>query len=149
MKLYLICGPPAHGKTYVCKAIKEKFDVSYVEHDINCKRHPEAILEAMQYKKPVITECPFGERALRDQLESYGVEVTPIFVIEELHVAMKRYQNREGKPYPQNHITRTFGITKRAEEWSAPYGTSDDMIQKVSEIIQWEEKKRKRKPAPK
>jgi gluconate kinase len=146
--VYLVCGVPGAGKTWVCRQLKHKFH--YVPHD-KCWEHPtekptpgeddsawvpgaksthlqELVKAANGANKPVISECPFGERPLKDALESCGIEVRPIFVVEEPHVVLHRYRTREGKTPGQNVLTRANTIRARAEEWKAPQGTSEEIL---------------------
>lgn len=145
--IFLICGVPGSGKSWVCRQLSDKF--KYVPHD-RCwshhtlkpgdgidekwpagaiSNHLETILEeSSKNNKPLITEIPFGERKLRDDLEGRGLEVKPFFVIEAPHIVASRYQQREGKPIPKNVHTRATSIIDRAKEWNAPHGTSGEIL---------------------
>lgn len=57
--VYLICGVPGSGKTWVCEHLKDKFN--YIPHDEYLKDHARVICEAAKVvKRSIITECPFG-----------------------------------------------------------------------------------------
>lgn len=127
-KIYLICGVPGSGKTWVSKQLDGKFH--YLPHDANYKNHTHAVWKASQISdKPIITECPFGERELKARLIAHGLDVKPYFVVESPDTVKLRYEDREKRPCPQNHITRASSIGARAKEWQAPHGTSDEVLQ--------------------
>ncbi len=126
-KVYLICGVPGSGKTWVCEQLKYKFD--YLPHDEHFENFESAILmKAQKALKPVITECPFAERKIRERLEAWGVEVIPVFVVESAEVTRARFELRENKPFSKANMTRTSSIVGRAMEWSATYGTSTQIL---------------------
>jgi gluconate kinase len=91
--------------------------------------HAEVLIEAAKIaKKPIITECPFKERELRETLEAAGIEVIPVFVVEPPNVVAERYEKREGKPIPKNVFTRAETIINRAHEWGAFFGNSNEVL---------------------
>ncbi len=126
--IYLICGVPGSGKTWACERVHE--DYAYLPHDEYY--HQDAVtmiaLAARNATKPVLTECPFGEREVKSRLEAMGFEVVPVFVIEEPKVIAMRYQMREGKVLPKAHATRAVSIKDRAIEWAAHHGTSEEVL---------------------
>lgn len=90
--------------------------------------HAEVLIQATKVaKKPILTECPFAERVLRESLEARGIIVLPYFVVEMPHLVAARYFKREGKPLPKAALTRASSIINRALEWNAPCGTSTDI----------------------
>src|SRR5262245_42204825 len=118
--VYLVIGVPGAGKTWLCKQLPSSFN--YVPHD-RCWTHPSGakpgpkypdwgppgsksthletiVKEAKASLKPVVTEVPFGERRLRDELVSRGLKVVPLFVVEDPDTVAKRYANRERRPLP-------------------------------------------------
>ncbi len=124
--VYLVCGVSGSGKTYACKQVADKFH--YIAHDEHYKDHLAVVVKAAKTAdKPIVTECPFGERVLREELEKAGVKVIPVFVIEPAHVVAKRYLDREKKMLPQNAWTRATTILNRAIEWKAFHGKSDEV----------------------
>jgi len=161
-KIYLVCGVAACGKSWACRQAAERFH--YIPHDRCWvmpgsrgwdpglaaaadtqdhsawapgakSNHLEVLLEAAKIaEKPVLTECPFAERVLRDALEARGIEVIPIFVVEKPSVCATRYLRREGKPIPQAARTRAATIGDRAKEWGAFSGTSDEVLAHLKEI---------------
>lgn len=85
-------------------------------------------MAARREQKPIVTECPFGERVLKEKLEKYGLTVLPYFVVEPPEVCAKRYMKREGKPIQKAAYTRATSIVNRAIEWNAPMGNSDTIL---------------------
>jgi len=125
--VYLICGVPGSGKTWVCNQLTNKFN--YIPHDDHLKDHEFVISkEVFNSPKPIITESPFAERVCREKLESIGIKVIPYFVIEEPNIVKSRYEKRENKPVSQNVLTRAVTIKNRALEWNAPFGTSTEIL---------------------
>lgn len=135
--VYLICGVSGSGKSWVCGQLKDKF--TYVRHDqffegptvdhrLGTKRYLEALNLATNGSQPVVTECPFAERDLREKLEKLGIKVIPYFVIEAPDLVRARFRAREGKEPGKNVITRAVTIRKRADEWKAPFGNSTAVL---------------------
>lgn len=132
-KVYLLCGVSGAGKTWVCKQLKDKFH--YIPHDEHYKDFTKATLNAaLSADKDIITECPFGERLVRQELEKYNIKVIPYFVIEPPEVVEKRYFERENKPVQKAALTRATTIVNRADEWKAPRGKSDEVLKMLNEI---------------
>lgn len=126
--VYLVCGVPGSGKTWVCRQMDGTFH--YLPHDLHYKNHGDVVVRTARIsEKPIITECPFGERVLREQLEKAGLRVIPFFVVEKPDTVKKRYEEREKKHVPQNVLTRAARIGERADEWKAPKGTSTEILQ--------------------
>lgn len=127
-KVFLVCGVPGSGKTWVCKQLTDRFN--YLPHDEHYKDHATAIqVLAKDSERPVITEVPFAERILRETLEKAGLDVTAIFVIEDPEVVKERYETREKKDIPKANITRATSILNRAKEWNCLYGTSTEVLE--------------------
>lgn len=146
----LIIGVPGSGKSWCARQLKDKY--TYVPHD-RCWTHPEKfppkdgdgdcdwpsgaksthVMElvrvAAKSDKPIITECPFAERELREQLEAHGIKVEPIFIIEPPRIVMDRYQKRSQKRIPKSFLTRATSIVDRADEWQAERGTSQEVLE--------------------
>lgn len=160
--IYLVGGVSGAGKSWACRQVTEKFH--YIPHDRcwahpernswdpsqtwaagmgddSCylpgakSTHLEVLLEAAFIaERPILTECPFGERPLREALEEAGIPVVPVFVIEDPEVVAERYENREGEPLPKAAHTRARTIVGRAQEWGAFYGTSDEVLEHLREL---------------
>lgn len=130
---YLICGVSGSGKTWVCKQLTDKF--LYIPHDEHIHDIAQVVLRAsIVSEKPIITECPFGERVQRGSLEVLGIVVKPFFVVERPEIVAKRYYDREKKTLPQNALTRASTIINRAYEWGCPWGTAKEILEKLKAI---------------
>jgi cytidylate kinase len=130
---YLICGVSGSGKSWVCRQLVTKFH--YIPHDEHYRDHVQVVHRAaVTEDKPIITECPFGERILRSQLEAFGVEIRPYFVIEHPAIIARRYYEREKKILPKAAETRASTILSRASEWRAPWGTSAEILQMLQRL---------------
>ncbi len=129
--IYLLCGVSGSGKTWVCEQLQEQCPgkFHYIPHDKHYDKIVDVINREETMGKPIITECPFGERLMRDQLQAHKHTVKPYFVIEPPVVVHRRYMNREGKPLPKNAFTRASTIVQRADEWKAPKGTSSEVLE--------------------
>jgi len=148
----LVCGVQGSGKSWVCRQLASRFD--YVAHD-RCWSHPSAVPDAgldPKWGPPgsvsthlaevvkaaekavrlVITEAPFGESALKMQLEAAGLEVIPVFVDEDIATIQKRYLKREGKPLPAGVASRAAGIAQKAASWGAFSGTSAALLRHLA-----------------
>jgi hypothetical protein len=133
-KVYIVCGVPGSGKTWVCDKVKDKF--TYVPNDDYIGRsYVSALVKASKSSnKPVLGDCPFGERPLKEELEQLGIKVVPLFLTEKGSVIKQRYEARDGKPIPQAHLTRAMGLEARAIEWGAKYGTATALVDLLKAI---------------
>lgn len=134
LPIYLVCGVPGSGKTWVCEQLRGDF--LYVSHDDYIgEDYAKAVLTAAKTAhKPVLADCPFAERILRDRLEKGGFTVLPYFIVEDGQTVRRRYEARENKPIPSAHITRSISIKTRAEEWRAPFGKSHEVLQMLKKV---------------
>lgn len=78
--------------------------------------------------KPIILDCPFSERIIRDHLKAADFKVTPVFIVEHPDAISARYYHREGKPATPATLTRARTIAERATEWKAMMGTSSEIL---------------------
>lgn len=126
-QVFLVCGVPGSGKTWACKRASHRFH--YIAHD-DYIGDEDAYLKALtdEYDRPVLTECPFGERVLRQKIEFAGGKVTPVFVVETPVVVQERYQKRRGTLPAPNVLTRAVSIRNRAKEWEAFWGNSKEVL---------------------
>lgn len=137
-KIYLVCGVPGSGKTYVCEKLRHKFE--YIHHDGYIHlQNPQAYLMEILRKannpdKPLLIEAPFSISRTKDPLEAAGHEVIPVFIIEDPQVLSTRYRNRENKQIPQQHLTRMNTFAQRAHDWKSFRGTSDEVLEYLSAL---------------
>lgn len=133
-KIYLLCGVPGSGKSWVCEQLQEKFE--YIANDdyIGKDYIKELFLRARRSEKPVLADCPFAERKVREELENLKLTVVPYFIVESPQVVKKRYEARDLKPVPSNVVTRSMTIKNRADEWRAPHGTSSEVLELLRSV---------------
>lgn len=124
--VYLVCGVSGSGKTWVCRKLQNKF--TYVPHDEHYNYQVKVVAEAAKGDKAVITECPFAERVLKNDMEMAGLNVTPVFVVTPPDQVAAQYFAREGKQIPKGAYTRATTILNRAVEWGAFHGTSEEVL---------------------
>lgn len=157
MPVIIVAGVSGCGKSWACRQVADLY--TYIPHDrcyVTAERpawdasmtwgadtkddsrwapgaksnHVEVLIAASKIAtKPVLTECPFGERPLREALEAAGLRVIPIFVVEPPNVVAMRYMKREGKPIPKAALTRATTIVERAIEWGAFKGSSGEVLE--------------------
>lgn len=124
----LVIGVPGSGKTWVCQQLSDRF--TYVPRDDDSDNHAERLIAAARKPGgPVISEVPFGERELVAELERVGLEVTPIFLVEETEIIAERYEVRESKPLSTAHRARAANMKNKAQEWGAWSGTADEAVE--------------------
>jgi len=91
--------------------------------------HLETLLwAARDAPKTVLTEVPFGERTLKENLEAHGVTVQPVFVVEDEKVIRQRFMAREGSLPSKGVMTRLAGLQSRAQSWRSFWGTSEEVL---------------------
>jgi len=124
-KVYMLCGVPGSGKSWVASGLPE---YTYVSHDAHKTGYVDKIAEAAASSdKPILADCPFAERELRSQLEKRGLVVEPKFIVEHPLVVKQRYEAREGKPVSKSTLTRARTIVEKADEWAAYRGTAEQV----------------------
>lgn len=133
--IYLVCGVPGSGKSWACEQLKGNF--RYLAHDdFSKENYPEIIFQAaLSEDKPVLADCPFAERELRDRLIEKGCYVITVFIVESPEICQERYEAREGRPYPKSFLTRATSIGSRAAEWKAFRGTSEEVLEHLKGIV--------------
>lgn len=133
-EVFLVVGVPGSGKSWVCEQLTQRFE--YVKHDehINSGALVPMTITAALGDKPVLLDCPFGERLLRGSLEAAGLKVEPFFIVEPTEVVQARYMAQRGKELPKASVTRSVTIQNRAIEWGARHGTADEVLRMLSEI---------------
>lgn len=135
--VFLMIGVPGVGKSWVADQVKDVYQ--YVHHDgfIGHINQPEAYVKAIleawkKAEKPLLAEAPFSISAIKDPLEKAGVKVIPVIILEDPETYKKRYtsdKNREQnvKSIP-GHLTRMETYKKRAKEYKAFSGTSEEVL---------------------
>lgn len=134
--VYMVCGVPGSGKSWVCEQLTDKF--IYISHDLYLKDLvPEIVKQSIRSdigNKPFLIDCPFGERKLRESLEELNFEVIPLFIIEDPETVKRRYEARENKPFSKSNYTRCTTIAERAIEWNAVSDTSEGILVYLREL---------------
>lgn len=138
-KAYLVIGCPGSGKSWVCDQLKDKFN--YIPHDdfkdADDGAYAGAIIKAAkEVDQPLLIETPFSISQLKEPLEKAGVDVVPVFIQEYPITIETRYKAREGKHIPRGHITRQATYLKRAKEWSAFQGTSEQVLEHLRKVAE-------------
>lgn len=135
--IILLCGVPGSGKTWVLQRLAKKFaTVQNDEYIAHTRAHLAGVVAHVAAgDRPVLVDCPFGEREFKAMLEGHGLEVYPFFVVEPVDVVAQRYMTREGKPASQATLTRATTIADRAREWGAPAGTADEILEHLRELV--------------
>lgn len=140
--VYLVIGVPGSGKTWVSRKVAHK--THYIPHDLHTDDQFDVIMARLpDSDRPIITESPFMEKVIRRQLLDAGVDVRPYLVWENQETVQRRYEEREGRPIPQMHLTRVKNIKARAEEWEIPIGSSEEIAKMldraIPELKDWQE----------
>ena len=133
----LLCGVPGSGKTWVMSQLGDKYAIVHNDDYIGYGHEHRASVVSLcaDGDRPVLVDCPFGERPFREALENCGLEVYPFFIVEEPHVVAERYEAREGEPVSKATLTRAETIIERAAEWNVPRGTSQEILEHLRELV--------------
>lgn len=136
-KVYLVCGIPGSGKSWVCDQLKDKF--KYVAHDNNITKtqngdYVKAIIKASDTNNKLLAEAPFSISEIKEPLEKVGLTVVPVFIIETLETHTKRYESRDSKPIPKGHLTRLETFKKRAKEWGCYSGIFQQVLDHLKKV---------------
>lgn len=124
----LICGVPGSGKTHVAKKLP-KHHFKYVPHDDYPREnyHKVLTLQSEISQKPVVGEAPFRVTELVEKLEDAGVPVEQYWIVEDEATTKKRYETREKKPIPKQHLKNRVRYDERTKG-SKTRGTSDEVL---------------------
>jgi hypothetical protein len=133
-KIYLVCGVPGSGKSWVCEKLKDKYN--YIRHDDYMGGgYADALSRATRSgAKTVLADCPFQERKLVEELACQGIDPVCFFIVEPVEVIRKRYEERDLKPIPKQHLTRALSIRLRAIEWQAFFGNSMEVLKHLKDL---------------
>lgn len=112
--IYLLCGVPGSGKTWVATQLNQ---FSYVPHDKYpvADYHKHLLASARHSNKPVLGEAPFRISVLVDHLKDQGAEVKTYYISEPEIVVKSRYEARDKKDIPKQHLTNLKRYNER--EW--------------------------------
>lgn len=132
--VFLVCGVPGSGKTWVCEQLTDDFD--YVPHDdyLVSAYGPALISRAKNSDKPVLGEAPFRISVLIQELRKAGIKCHPYFIIEPDYKAKSQYEARENKPMPKMHMTRMATVRQRARDFGTASGTSNQVLEMLNNI---------------
>lgn len=155
--VYLLFGVSGSGKTWICQRLSTSFH--YIPHDVcwildgkgpsspdepwptgAISTHRQAIaIAAKVATKPVLTECPFGERGLTWHLrDNCHLKVHPYGIVEDGETCNARHIAREGTPLSRSTLSRAKGMAATASELSAPYGTAVAVLELLTkEANKW------------
>lgn len=126
-KIIVIAGVPGSGKTWVATQIPTIFPhITYLSHDKHFRDHLGAI-KALQ-SNHIITESHINISKLLLDLKSAGFGVKAYFIIETPEVVRSRYEAREGRSIPKQHLGRIDTMRSRAREYGAFTGTSYQVL---------------------
>lgn len=128
--IYLICGVPGAGKTWVAEQLT---NFNYLPHDqYTVSEYGKALLNAEAHSDtPILAEAPFRISLLIDELRQHGAQVKTYYINEPLHTIAGRYQVRENKAYPKQHMTNYRKYSGR--EWTFS-GSSEDVLQELKKV---------------
>jgi hypothetical protein len=129
--IYLLVGAPGSGKTWVGRQMAHKFH--HVENDAFIGQPYENYLNAVAAasragKKPVLAETPQSISRIAEPLSRLGFDVRLVFILETPDVTRSRYEAREGKPIPKQHLGLIQTYMKRAMTPGAVSGTSAQIL---------------------
>jgi hypothetical protein len=128
-KVFLVCGVPGSGKSWV---LKHFVNTMHYDHHFNTPRKEYAAKLAAKAKEnpsfSLIADCPLGISEIVEHIRALGVEVEPVFVVATPEVIAKQYFQREGRPIPKQHIGRLATIRQRIAEYKAFSGDSNEVL---------------------
>lgn len=132
--IYLVCAVPGSGKTWVCERAAHRF--TYVPHDsYPVASYGSALMQSARTSdKPILAEAPFRISVLIEELKSRGAIVKPYFIIESPNTVKSRYEGREHKPIPKQHLTRINTVIARVSQYNAPSGNSAEVLKMLLEV---------------
>lgn len=132
MKVYLLAGSPGVGKSTLMKKLQHKFEVMDQDHYIG-KPYLQEVVKRSRAGRKILANTPFSVSEPLSHLQSAGIQVVVVFIVEHNDVVASRYQQREGKPIPAGHLTRQDTYRKRAKELNAFIGTVEEAFKYLSD----------------
>lgn len=132
--IYVVIGVPGSGKTWVCNQLRDKFKV--VAHDDYMNgNYVDALKKAAKTSdKPILAEAPFSIKNTMEPLEDDGYKVIPVFILEDEITTTRRYEARDKKPIPKQHLTRLNTYRERAKDMAAFSGTSQEVLEYLQNV---------------
>jgi hypothetical protein len=131
MTIHLLCGVPGSGKCAVSSKLGDAFTVMPHDDTKDRRLYAGKLLAADQGAKPVLGEAPFGIQALIDQLHAGGANVVTHYLTAPTGQIAKRYVERSGKPWRQQHADNKARYDAR--EWDHR-GSADETLDRLSGI---------------
>lgn len=142
--VWIVAGVPGSGKTWIAKQLAKDFTwlpqedyISKEKGESPIASQRDAIIEAAKTSdKPILSESPFMISILIKELRAKGLTVHPVFVIEPEWLIKRRYEAREKKPIPKQHLTRVATVKNRAREYGVFHGSSDQVLKFFQDRLQ-------------
>jgi group I intron endonuclease len=122
--LYLICGVPGAGKSWVCNQLT---NCSYISFDGNSKKdHLELLQKAGESGLPVCYDPTFK---ISTFIKRHGhlFNIKAVFIIESDETLKQRIAGRGGE-WTDSLTKRIKQITKRSEKYGVFSGTSNEVL---------------------
>lgn len=129
--IFLVCGVPGSGKTWV---LKHFTNVIHYDAHFSTPRLEYAKRIVKQYKDTtsfVVADCPLGISEIMNELLRSKVPVTLCAIIEAPEVVTLRYFQREGKSIPKQHLSRIKTIVDRCIQYKGVRGTSQQILEYI------------------
>lgn len=111
--VYMICGVPGSGKTWVAKQLPQFNYVPHDDHRVDAY-HNALIVAATVSNQPVLAEAPFRISVLIDQLQAQGIKVITYYITDHEMKIKLQYERRDNKVFPKQHITNLKRYNQRS-----------------------------------
>jgi gluconate kinase len=128
--VYLLCGVPGSGKTWVAQQLNNFVWVPHDKYKVD-EYHEKILDEAQKTDKPILAEAPFRISVLVDQLREAGQEVKTYYITAPQQIIRQRYESRMKKPFPKQHQTNLKRYDERKWDFA---GTSGEILDKLRQI---------------
>jgi hypothetical protein len=121
-----LCGVPGSGKTWIATKLRDKF--MYIPHDeYPVGSYYEAIgIAATMSSRPILAEAPFRISILIQQPHKLGLTVITHYLRLSPNVIISRYEARDRKPFPKQHLTNLVKYNKR--DWDSS-GSPEEILE--------------------
>ncbi len=143
-EIILLVGVPAAGKTWVMDRSQANYRCVY--HDDFIRKESSylaAIIHAAHGgARPVLIESPFSMSAILQPLHDAGLDVKPVFIIEDEDVLHTRYlaRGRDEEHIICGHLARQRTFQSRIGEYKAFWGTSSEVLNHLNLLAAEREK---------